>query len=206
MNIYRQKYGIVKNKLYAFGKKLGMGKSKIYMREFWAEKFALLIDENTWDYVITSYLTFCCNREELRFINALFFEKEPVIGICADLHLSEKTVYAWREQILLDILGLAMQSGLIYIDITRENNCKSTNALIEITEDHIAKVIEMLGYRVGKISELERVLQAIVWVEQNGCAWKNLPSEYGSWRVVYNIYNRWSRSGKLEMIKEVIYE
>lgn len=204
MNIYKGKYGIVKNKLYTFGKKIGTDRSRIYTREYWQEKFETLHDEKTWEYVITTYLAYCCTEEERHYIDLMFLKRKNVILISSKLNLSEKTIYNWRGQILTDLIGLAMQNGLIKTDIAGKETYRSKIVIIEISEIQIAEVIKILGYKVGGTTKLKRVLQAIIWIEQNGSAWKDLPSVFGSWRVVYNIYNRWSRNGKLERIKNVI--
>lgn len=204
MNIYKGKYGIVKNELYAFGRKIGMDNAIIYTQKYWEKKFLSLHEEKSWDYVITAYLAFWCSEEERHYIDLMFLKRKNVILISSKLNLSEKTIYNWRGQILTDLIGLAMQNGLIKTDIAGKETYRSKIVIIEISEIQIAEVIKILGYKVGGTTKLKRVLQAIIWIEQNGSAWKDLPSVFGSWRVVYNIYNRWSRNGKLERIKNVI--
>ncbi len=204
MNIYKGKYGIVKNELYAFGRKIGMDNAIIYTHKYWEKKFLSLRNDKTWEYVITAYLAFWCSEEERKYIDSMFFRRENVIYICSQLHLGERSVYIWRDQVLTDLIGLAVQSGLMKIDIAGKETYRSKTAIIEISEDQIGKIIEILGYKVGKVSELKRVLSAIYWIEQSGSIWKNLPPEYGVWRVVYNVYNRWSRNGKLEKIKSIL--
>lgn len=204
MNIYKGKYGIVKNELYAFGRKIGMDNAIIYTQKYWEKKFLSLHEEKSWDYVITAYLAFWCSEEERHYIDLMFLKRKNVILISSKLNLSEKTIYNWRDQILTDLIGLAIQNGLIKTDIAGKETYRSKAAIIEISEIQIAEVIKILGYKVGGTTKLKRVLQAIIWIEQNGSAWKDLPSVFGAWRVVYNIYNRWGRNGKLERIKNII--
>lgn len=205
MNIYKRKYGIVKNELCAFGKKIGLDPPLMQTQEFWKKRFAALCDENTWDHAITSYLAFECNCEEREFICAVFFESNSIVQACARSNLSEKTAYVWREHIYSDLIGLAMQRGLIFINIADDETSDSNHAIeMDISDEQTEKIMNVLGYRVGRVSELKRVLSAIHWIEQNGNAWKNLPSEYGSWRVIYNIYNRWRKSGKLDKINGIL--
>jgi transposase len=47
------------------------------------------------------------------------------------------------------------------------------------------------------MSNLE-VLNALLYVLENGCKWRALPSEYGKWHTVYTRLSRWSKSGVLQ--------
>jgi transposase len=40
-----------------------------------------------------------------------------------------------------------------------------------------------------------RVISGILHVLRSGCAWRNVPSEYGSHKTLYNRYSRWAREG-----------
>ena len=42
------------------------------------------------------------------------------------------------------------------------------------------------------------VLNALLYVLENGCKWRALPSEYGNWHTVYMRLNRWAKSGVLQ--------
>ncbi len=46
----------------------------------------------------------------------------------------------------------------------------------------------------AKISNLE-VLNAVLYVVENGCKWRGLPKEYGDWHVIYVRINRWAKRG-----------
>ena len=49
----------------------------------------------------------------------------------------------------------------------------------------------------AKISNLE-VLNAVLYVVENGCKWRRLPKEYGDWHVIYVRVNRWAKKGVLQ--------
>lgn len=49
----------------------------------------------------------------------------------------------------------------------------------------------------AKISNLD-VLNAALYVMENGCKWRSLPKEYGDWHVIYVRINRWAKKGVLE--------
>ena len=44
----------------------------------------------------------------------------------------------------------------------------------------------------AKISNLE-VLNAVLYIVENGCKWRILPKEYGDWHVIYVRVNRWAK-------------
>ena len=46
----------------------------------------------------------------------------------------------------------------------------------------------------AKISNLY-VLNAVLYLVENGCKWRGLPKEYGDWHVIYVRVNRWTKKG-----------
>jgi transposase len=44
------------------------------------------------------------------------------------------------------------------------------------------------------------VLNAIVYVAEQGCKWRGLPKRFGNWHTIYTRMNRWSKSGVLDRI------
>ena len=51
----------------------------------------------------------------------------------------------------------------------------------------------------AKISNLN-VLNAVLYVVENGCKWRSLPKEYGDWHVIYVRINRWAKKSVLERV------
>ena len=49
-----------------------------------------------------------------------------------------------------------------------------------------------------------RLLNAILYVTENGCKWRALPKEYGNWHTIYVRMNRWSESGVLQRVFEAL--
>ena len=49
----------------------------------------------------------------------------------------------------------------------------------------------------AETSNLE-VLNACIYVLENGCKWRGLPKEYGNWHTIYTRLARWSKSGVLQ--------
>ncbi|WP_338805436.1 IS5 family transposase [Xenorhabdus griffiniae] len=48
--------------------------------------------------------------------------------------------------------------------------------------------------------EHRRVMNGMFWVLCSGVPWRDLPDRYGSWKTVYNRFNRWSKSGLINKI------
>ena len=53
------------------------------------------------------------------------------------------------------------------------------------------------AYRVGRPYDYERrlVLEAIVYVMQTECGWRNLPSRFPPWQTVYAQLTQWRKKG-----------
>lgn len=47
-------------------------------------------------------------------------------------------------------------------------------------------------------------LEAVCWIVRTGAPWRDLPQEFGSWKTVYNRYNRWAKKGHLDKILEFL--
>jgi transposase len=46
------------------------------------------------------------------------------------------------------------------------------------------------------------VLNAILYVAENGCKWRALPKRFGNWHTIYVRLNRWAKNGTLERVFE----
>jgi len=44
------------------------------------------------------------------------------------------------------------------------------------------------------------VLNAVLYLVENGCKWRGLPKEYGDWHVIYVRVNRWAKKGVLQAV------
>ena len=52
-----------------------------------------------------------------------------------------------------------------------------------------------------KIENLQ-LINAVLYVTENGCKWRALPERYGKWHTVYTRLNRWSKNGVLQRVFE----
>ena len=74
---------------------------------------------------------------------------------------------------------------------------------MEITQERYQKIEKYLPVQRGnvKISNL-KLINAILYLVENGCKWRALPEKFGSWHTIYVRLNRWSKNGVLERVFE----
>ena len=72
---------------------------------------------------------------------------------------------------------------------------------MKITETHYSLIAECFPKhrKPAEISNLE-VLNACIYVLENGCKWRGLPKEYGNWHTIYTRLARWAKSGVLQRV------
>lgn len=54
-----------------------------------------------------------------------------------------------------------------------------------------------------RLSNLD-VLNAILYIAENGCKWRALPKEFGNWNTIYVRLNRWAKNGVLDRVFEAL--
>ena len=76
---------------------------------------------------------------------------------------------------------------------------------MEITEAQYERIAPIFPVQRGnvRLSNLQ-VLNAILYVAEQGCKWRGLPSRFGKWHTVYTRMNRWSKSGVLDRVFEYL--
>ena len=45
-----------------------------------------------------------------------------------------------------------------------------------------------------------QVLNAILYVAEQGCKWRGLPKYFGNWHTIYTRMNRWAKRGVLDRV------
>lgn len=72
---------------------------------------------------------------------------------------------------------------------------------MEITQRHYKVIEHLLPIPRGnvKISNLQ-VLNAILYVAEQGCKWRGLPKRFGRWHSIYMRANRWAKQGVLDQV------
>jgi transposase len=67
---------------------------------------------------------------------------------------------------------------------------------MELTAEHLERIKESLPVERGNVSiDALQFLNAVLYVAENGCKWRRLPTSFGNWHTIYTRMNRWSKAG-----------
>jgi transposase len=55
-----------------------------------------------------------------------------------------------------------------------------------------------------RIWPLRRIVEAILYVDRTGCAWRYLPADFPPWRTVYGYFAAWRDDGTLARLHDVL--
>ena len=74
---------------------------------------------------------------------------------------------------------------------------------MELSEEQFRRIDSELPRQRGnvKVTNLQ-FLNALLYVAEQGCKWRGLPSRFGPWHTIYTRMNRWSKSGVLDRVFE----
>ena len=74
---------------------------------------------------------------------------------------------------------------------------------MQITEEQYARIKDSLPVQRGNVSLSNlQLLNALLYVAEQGCKWRGLPKQFGNWHTIYTRMNRWSKSGVLDRVFE----
>ena len=74
---------------------------------------------------------------------------------------------------------------------------------MEITEQQYERIKDSLPVQRGNVRLTNlQVLNAILYVAEQGCKWRGLPKRFGNWHTIYTRMNRWSKSGAMDRVFE----
>ena len=45
-----------------------------------------------------------------------------------------------------------------------------------------------------------RFIEAVLWWRRTGVPWRDLPSDFGPWKTVFNRFDRWAKAGKWDRL------
>jgi len=72
---------------------------------------------------------------------------------------------------------------------------------MDITSEQFERIAPYLPRQRGNVSmSNNQVVNAILYITENGCKWRALPKSYGNWHTVYVRMNRWSKAGVLQRL------
>jgi transposase len=76
---------------------------------------------------------------------------------------------------------------------------------MRLTKEHYARIAHCFPKHRGSLtySNLE-VLNAILYIAENGAKWRRLPREYGHWHTIYARMRGWARQGVLGRVFEAM--
>ena len=72
---------------------------------------------------------------------------------------------------------------------------------MELSEEQYERIKDALPRQRGNVSIDNRtLLNALLFVLENGCKWRAVPAHFGRWHTVYLRLARWSRAGVVERV------
>lgn len=72
---------------------------------------------------------------------------------------------------------------------------------MEITTEQFKRIEPYLPVQRGNVAlhNLD-VVNAILYVAENGCKWRALPKRFGNWHTIYTRMNRWAKAGVMDRL------
>jgi transposase len=79
--------------------------------------------------------------------------------------------------------------------------------MMRLTEDQYEVIRPLMPVQRGnvRITNLD-VLNAVLYVAENGCKWRGLPKGFGNWHTIYTRLRRWAAAGVLERVFQALQE
>ena len=75
------------------------------------------------------------------------------------------------------------------------------NQAVKITRTQYERIAGHFPVQRGNVKvDNHDFINAILYIAENGCKWRALPSEFGKWETIYKKFNRWSKSGVIQRI------
>ena len=72
---------------------------------------------------------------------------------------------------------------------------------MKINEEQYERISGYFPIQRGNVKIANRdFINAILYITENGCKWRALPSEFGKWDTIYKKFSRWAKSGALQRI------
>jgi len=76
---------------------------------------------------------------------------------------------------------------------------------MELTDSQYAQLSPLLPVQRGNVKiDNRRLLDALLYIAENGCKWRRLPKEYGNWHTIYTRLRRWADQGVLDKLFETL--
>lgn len=78
---------------------------------------------------------------------------------------------------------------------------------MKITAEQYQSIEHCLPRQRGnvKLTNLQ-VLNAMIYVAEQGCKWRAVPAHFGNWHTIYTRMNRWAKNGTLTRLFSALQE
>jgi len=74
---------------------------------------------------------------------------------------------------------------------------------MQITDEQYRQIEGCLPRQRGNVSLSNlQIINAFLYVAEQGCKWRGLPRRFGNWHTIYTRMNRWSKAGVLARLFE----
>src|SRR5262249_32016472 len=77
----------------------------------------------------------------------------------------------------------------------------------QLQDEQWSKVVAVLEAQRGvgrRGSDDRNFVEAVLWWRRTGVPWRDLPTEFGPWKTVFNRVDRWARRGKWRRLFEAL--
>ena len=72
---------------------------------------------------------------------------------------------------------------------------------MKITQKEFKVIEDLLPKQRGNVTVPNiQVLNAVLYVAEQGCKWRGLPKKFGNWHTIYTRANRWAKQGVLDRV------
>jgi transposase len=77
--------------------------------------------------------------------------------------------------------------------------------MMRLTEDQYEVIRPLMPVQRGnvRIANLD-VINAVLYVAENGCKWRALPERFGNWHTIYTRLRRWAAAGVLDRVFQAL--
>jgi transposase len=77
--------------------------------------------------------------------------------------------------------------------------------MMRLTEEQDEVIRRLLPVQRGnvRIGNLD-VINAVLYVAENGCKWRALPERFGNWHTIYTRLRRWAAAGVLDRVFQAL--
>jgi transposase len=79
--------------------------------------------------------------------------------------------------------------------------------MMRLTDDAYEVIRPLMPVQRGnvRIANLD-VINAVLYVAENGCKWRALPERFGNWHTIYTRLRRWAAAGVLDHVFQALQE